>query len=121
MLPLGDEQYTLILNVKCSPENCPKELRTFYAYLKDGVVAEDDEMIQKIHHKVERVNRIEQVQNLMTMQEEMDRLKKREAERKKLEQWLKEAEAKVLEVEAENRKLKAQLAEMEAQRKGAGC
>lgn len=117
-LLLEDEQYTLILNAECPMENCPAELQTFYAYLKDGTVADDDVLIQKIHQQVEQANQIEEVQNLMTLQEEMDMQKEREetlkAQLAEAEAARNEAEAARHEMEAELKKLRKQLAEAEA-------
>ena len=117
-MPLGDEQYTLILNAECPLENCPAELQTFYAYLKDGTVADDDVLIQKIHQQVEQANQIEEVQNLMTLQEEMDMQKERgetlKAQLAEAEAARNEAEAARHEMEAELKKLRKQLAEAEA-------
>ena len=103
-LPLGDEQYTLILNADCSPENCPEQLRTFYAYLKDGTVEESDALIREIHHRVEHANQVEGVQELMTIQEELELRERR----------LKEAQAIIAEAEAKAQKAEAQAAEATA-------
>ena len=117
-LLLENEQYTLILNAECPLENCPAELQTFYAYLKDGTVADDDVLIQKIHQQVEQANQIEEVQNLMTLQEEMDMQKEREetlkAQLAEAEAARNEAEAARHDMEAELKKLRKQLAEAEA-------
>ncbi|MCI6012917.1 MAG: hypothetical protein MRZ97_09045, partial [Firmicutes bacterium] len=83
----------------------------FYAYLKDGTVADDDVLIQKIHQQVEQANQIEEVQNLMTLQEEMDMQRERE---ETLKAQLAEAEKARHEAEAELKKLRKQLAEAEA-------
>ena len=110
-LPLGDEQYTLILNADCSPENYPEQLRTFFAYLKDGTVEESDALIQEIHHRVEHANQVEGVQELMTVQEELEL---RERRLKAAERVIAEAEAQAAEAEAKAQEAEAQAAEAEA-------
>ena len=103
-LPLGDEQYTLILNADCSPENYPEQLRTFFAYLKDGTVEESDALIQEIHHRVEHANQVEGVQELMTVQEELEL---RERRLKAAERVIAEAEAQAAEAEAKAQEAEA--------------
>lgn len=99
-LPLGDEQYTLILNADCSPENRPEKLRTFYAYLKDETVEENDDLIREIHLRVKQANQMEGVQELMTVQEELDLRDRR----------LKQAEEKAQQIEAKARQAEADAA-----------
>lgn len=105
-LPLGDEQYTLILNADCSLEDCPEHLRTFYAYLQDGTVEESDELIREIHRRVEHANQVEGVQELMTIQEEIELRERRLAEAKAMlaetEEKMRQAEAQVKDAEAVN-------------------
>ena len=103
-LPLGDEQYTLILNADCSPENYPEQLRTFFAYLKDGTVEESDALIQEIHHRVEHANQVEGMQELMTVQEELEL---RERRLKAAERVIAEAEAQAAEAEAKAQEAEA--------------
>ena len=110
-LPLGDEQYTLILNADCSPENYPEQLRTFFAYLKDGTVEESDALIQEIHHRVEHANQVEGVQELMTVQEELEL---RERRLKAAERVIAEAEAQAAEAEAKAQEAEAKAQEAEA-------
>ncbi len=70
-LQLGDESYTIILDVKGSQEKIPKGLETFFDYVKSESVAEDDEFIKEIHQKVEEANLDAEVIEIMTIEEDM--------------------------------------------------
>ena len=109
-LPLGDEQYTLILNADCPPEHCTEDLRAFYAYLKDGVVDEKDDLIREIHHQVEHANQEEGVLHFMTLQEELDI---RDLIIEKKDKEAKEANRKAEEAKAEAEVLRRKLREAE--------
>lgn len=113
-LPLGDEQYTLILNADCPPEHCTEDLRAFYAYLKDGVIDEKDDLIREIHHQVEHANQEEGVLHFMTLQEELDIrdliIEKKDKEAKEANVKAEAANAKA---EAANAKAEAARAEAE--------
>ena len=109
-MPLGDEQYTLILNADCPPEHCPEELRAFYVYLKDGIVDEKDVLIREIHHQVEHANQEEGVLHFMTLQEELDI---RDLIIEKKDKEAKEANIKAEEAKAEAEVLRRKLREAE--------
>ena len=70
-LKLGDESYTIILDVKGSQDKIPKGLETFFAYVESESVAENDEFIKEIHQKVEEVNLDAEVIEIMTIEEDM--------------------------------------------------
>ena len=69
-LQLGDESFTIILDVKASQEKIPKELETFFAYVSNESVAEDDEFIKGIHQRVEEANHDAEVIEIMTLAED---------------------------------------------------
>lgn len=69
-LPLGDEQYTIFLNTACE-EGVPKELESFYRYLRTGIVAAGDAWLQQIDAEVREVNYREEVRGKMTLYDEM--------------------------------------------------
>lgn len=79
-LPLGDESYTLILNIMCKEENVPEQLRSLYAYLKSGDADEGDAFIQKIHGEVTALNQREELKQVMTLEEEYRMEKQRSRE-----------------------------------------
>ena len=70
-LKLGDESYTIILDVKGSQDKIPKGLETFFAYVESESVAENDEFIKEIHQKVEEANLDSEVIQIMTIEEDM--------------------------------------------------
>ena len=79
-LPLGDESYTLILNILCKEEKVPEQLRSLYAYLKNGEADEKDAFIQKIHGEVAALNQREELKQIMTLEEEYRMEKQRSRE-----------------------------------------
>ena len=78
--PLGDESYTLILNIMYEEEKVPKQLKTLYAYLKSGEADEKDTFIQKIHGEVAELNQREELKQVMTLEEEYRMEKQRSLE-----------------------------------------
>ena len=113
-MPLGDEQYTLILNADCPPEHCPEELRAFYVYLKDGIVDEKDVLIREIHHQVEHANQEEGVLHFMTLQDELD-IRDLIIEKKEKEAKAANAKAEAANAKAEEAKAEAEAAKAEAE------
>lgn len=79
-LPLGDESYTLILNIMYEEDKVPKQLKTLYAYLKSGEADEKDTFIQKIHGEVAELNQREELKQVMTLEEEYRMEKQRSLE-----------------------------------------
>ena len=61
-LPLGDESYTLILNIMCEQEKVPEQLKSLYAYLRNGKADRKDTFIQKIHgeYRMEKQRSLEE-------------------------------------------------------------
>lgn len=79
-LPLGDESYTLILNIMCEQEKVPEQLKTLYAYLRNGKADGKDTFIQKIHGEVAELNQREELKQVMTLEEEYRMEKQRSLE-----------------------------------------
>jgi len=69
-LPLDDKQFTIILNLKCSEEKIPEELRSFYRYVNNGE-AGDDTFTLRIKELVDRANESAEVQNMITFAGDM--------------------------------------------------
>lgn len=70
-LPLGDEQYTLLVNTTSEADKTPKELQALYVYLEREEVTEGDPFIKRIHEIVQTANRNREVRSIMTLAEEM--------------------------------------------------
>lgn len=70
-LPLGDEQFTLLVNTTSKAEKTPKELQALYVYLEREEVTEGDPFIEKLHEIVQAANRNREVRSIMTLAEEM--------------------------------------------------
>lgn len=70
-LPLGDEQYTLLVNTKSRSADTPKELQALYVYLERGEVTEGDPFIRRLHENVQIANENREVYSIMTLAEEM--------------------------------------------------
>ena len=68
-LQLDDGSFTIILDVKSSQEKIPKELETFFAYVSDESISDDDEFIKEIHQRVEEANHDAEVIEIMTLEE----------------------------------------------------
>ncbi len=51
-LPLGDEQFIMILNTSCDAAKVPENLKALYAYINDPKNASDDALISKIDDRV---------------------------------------------------------------------
>ena len=68
-LQMGDESFTIMLDVTCPREKVPKALEPFFTYVKDEIV-EDDEFIAEIHEKVEKANHDAEVIEIMTLDED---------------------------------------------------
>lgn len=79
-LPLGDESYTLILNIMCEEEKVPEQLKSLYAYLRNGEADGKDTFIQKIHGEVAELNQREELKQVMTLEEEYRMEKQRSLE-----------------------------------------
>ena len=90
-LKLGDESYTIMLDINCPEGKIPKRLEAFFDYVKDERVADGDKFISSIHEKVEKANRDAEVIKIMTLQEDMDMRKEwaLEDQRKEIAKGLK--------------------------------
>ena len=71
-LQLSDETYTIILAIDCPRGKIPKELESFFTYVKSETVDENDAFVKRIHQKVEEANRDAEVTEIMTIEEEMN-------------------------------------------------
>lgn len=83
-LQLGDGGYTIILNARCPKEKIPKGLETFFEYVGTGAVDKMDKFICKIDENVEKANNDEEVESVMTLEEEM-KIQSRRAEKRGIE------------------------------------
>ena len=66
---MNDESFTIILDVKSSQKKIPKELETFFAYVSDESISDNDEFIKEIHQRVEEANHDAEVIEIMTLEE----------------------------------------------------
>ena len=71
-LPYGDETYTVILNTTCPKEKVPTSLRKFFSYVNSQEIPSNDSFIEQIHHLVEELNGRKEIEQIMTLEEEMD-------------------------------------------------
>ena len=55
-LPLDDLSYTIVLNMKCSPEKVPEALKPFYDYLNDPKKNQASELTRMIDERVRKFN-----------------------------------------------------------------
>ena len=70
-LHLNDGGYTIIVNTKCPKEKIPQGLEGFFAYLDTGEVDESDQLVCKINESVEKANYEQEVESVMTLEEEI--------------------------------------------------
>ena len=70
-LKLNDGTYTIFLATDCPKGKVPKELESFFTYVESGEVAENDDFVKRIHQKVEEANQDAEVNEIMTVEEEM--------------------------------------------------
>ena len=66
---MGDENYTIVLDIKCPSGKIPKELESFFSYVSTEEIDEGDEFIKKIHQRVEEANHDAGVIEIMTLEE----------------------------------------------------
>ena len=67
-LPLDDLSYTIVLNMKCSPEKVPEALKPFYEYLNDPKKNEASELTRMIDERVRKFNSDEWRKKYMTFE-----------------------------------------------------
>ena len=67
-LPLDDLSYTIVLNMKCSPEKVPEALKPFYEYLNDPKKNEASELTRMIDERVRKFNSSEWRKKYMTFE-----------------------------------------------------
>ena len=123
-LPLGDEQYTMFLNSTCT-ENVPKELESFYHYLRTGEVTAGDIWLERMDAAVEAASLRKEVRRKVTLYDEIQMLETlvREAEERleKQKQEIAASQAQLKETAAQLESSQAQLeakdAELEAVKK----
>ena len=70
-LQLGDGSSTIILNTKCPQKKIPKELAAFYNFVNTGAVDEKNEFVKYLGKRVEEAAEDEEVDRIMTLDEEM--------------------------------------------------
>ena len=70
-LKLGDGSSTIILNTKCSEEKIPEELKAFYNFVNTGKVDSSDKLVSYLDKRVEEANENEEVDRIMTLEEEL--------------------------------------------------
>ena len=70
-LQLKDEVYTVVINTKCPRSKIPSEIESFCTYVETGEVEVTDEFIRKIDERVETVNKDQEVESIMTLEEDM--------------------------------------------------
>ena len=68
-LQMGDENYTIVLDIKCPSGKIPKELESFFSYVSTEEIDEGDEFIKEIHQRVEEANHDAGVIEIMTLEE----------------------------------------------------
>ena len=71
-LPDGDGTFTIILNTTCPKEKVPEPLRDFFGYLSSQETEGDDPFIGQIHQMVEDLNGRKEIEQIMTLEEELD-------------------------------------------------
>ena len=110
-LPLNDNQFTIIANLKCPEEKIPEELKSFYQYVNHGN-AGDDAFTQRLKELVDRANADTEVRNMITFAGDVA------AKEKQLKEALAQAEARIKEeiakAEAEKAQAEAEKARAEA-------
>ena len=67
-LPLDDLSYTIVLNMKCSPEKVPEALKPFYEYLNDPKKNQASELTRMIDERVRKFNSNEWRKRYMTFE-----------------------------------------------------
>ena len=70
-LQMGDENYTIVLDIKCPSGKIPKELESFFSYVSTEEIDEGDEFIKEIHQRVEEANHDAGVIEIMSLEEDM--------------------------------------------------
>ena len=112
-LPLGDKQFTIILNLKCPEEKVPEKLRSFYQYVNHEDAGED-EFTCRIKELVDRANESTEVQNMITVAgDNAYREQKLKAEIEKLEAKKEQLEVQKEQLEAEKAQAEAEKAQAE--------
>ena len=70
-LQLGDGSSTIILNTRCPKGKIPETFMAFYNFVNTGEVDEKDEFVKYLGERVEEANEDEEVDRIMTLDEEM--------------------------------------------------
>ena len=70
-LQLGDGSSTIILNTKCPKGKIPKTFEAFYNFVNTGEVDEKDEFVKYLGERGEEANEDEEVDRIMTLEEEL--------------------------------------------------
>ena len=86
-LQLGDGSSTIILNTKCPKVAVPEELEAFFNFVNTGEVDEDDEFVTYLGSRLEEASEDEEVDRIMTIEEEM-RFQRAMAEKREKEAFV---------------------------------
>ena len=70
-LQLGDGSSTIILNTKCPKVAVPEELEAFFNFVNTGEVDENDDFVTYLGSRLEEASEDEEVDRIMTIEEEM--------------------------------------------------
>ena len=70
-LQLGDGSSTIILNTKCSRSKTPEAFEAFYNLVNTCKVDERNDFVKYLSKRVEEANEDEEVDRIMTLDEEM--------------------------------------------------
>ncbi len=70
-LQLGDGSSTIILNTRCPKAAVPEELEAFFNFVNTGEVDDGDEFVTYLGSRLEEASKDEEVDRIMTIEEEM--------------------------------------------------
>ena len=71
-LPYGDGTFTIILNTTCPIEKVPNPLKEFFGYVRSQETEGNDPFIGQIHQMVAELNGRKEIEQIMTLEEELD-------------------------------------------------
>ncbi len=105
-LPLNDNQFTILLNMRCPKDRVPEKLKSFYQYVDNGD-AGDDSFTRRIKELVDRANADTEVRNMITFAGDVA------AKEKQLKEEKAQAEARA---EAEKARADAAIAQLQTEK-----
>ena len=71
-IKLNDGSYKILLNINCSEENIPDNLKGLYAYIKSNVVPDNDKLISNMDSLVTMYSEKREVTAIMTLYDEIE-------------------------------------------------